>query len=191
MLTDERATKSNILKALREIFSKAKPTDRIIFYFSGHGVDGYFCQYDVNDKNANSFLKHSEVQAAFKMSNAGVKLCIADACQAGSIRNIPSKNKTNYFKESGKKSVKDNILVFMSSRSNQYSVEDRVRGTGVFTYYLINSFQGKADTNNDKKVTAKEMYTYVRYNVTTYTRNIQTPVMFGRFSENTVIASYK
>ena len=46
----------------------------------------------------------------------------------------------------------------MSSRRNQYSTENRELEAGVFTYYLINSFQGKADTNKDNKVTAKEMY---------------------------------
>jgi len=61
----------------------------------------------------------------------------------------------------------------------------------LFTYYLIQSFLGKADVNNDKKVTAKEMYMYVRINVAARSNNDQIPIMFGRFSENTVIVSYK
>ena len=193
LLLDEKATLSNIRKAIREKYGQAKATDHIIFFFSGHGTDGYFCQYDAGGSYEN-FLSHEDIQNAFKNSKAGVKLCIADACHAGSIRNNSiSKKTTNFFKEYSDKSTskKDNIIVFMSSRGSQYSQENTKLAQGVFTYYLIESFQGKADTNKDKKVTAKEMYSYVRNNVAKETGKMQVPVMFGKFSENTVIVSYK
>ena len=193
LLLNEKATLSNIRKAISETYGHAKSTDHIIFYFSGHGLDGFFCQYDADGKIEN-FLKHAEIQSAFKSSKAKVKMCIADACHAGSIKDAsPSKSITNFFRGYEDKSTtkKDNIIVFMSSRDYQYSSENSSLGQGVFTYYLIESFQGKADTNKDKKVTAKEMYTYVRNKVHSNTRNEQTPVMFGQFSENTVIVSYK
>ena len=194
LLIDEKATRSNILNVMNNTFKKAKPTDRIIFFFSGHGRDGFFCPYDAGE-DASSLLKHEDIQNAFKRSNAGVKMCIGDACFAGSIRNNPKTTKTtvNFFKSSLEKSVtkKDNIIVFMSSRGNQYSQESYIFGQGLFTYYLIQSFLGKADADKDNKVTAKEMYTYVRYNVSAKTNNSQIPIMFGRFSENTVIVAYK
>jgi len=195
LLLDEKATHSNIVKAINTTFRKAKTADRIIFFFSGHGTDGYFCQYD-SGYSYDSFLKHEVIQNAFKRSSAGVKMCIIDACFSGSLRNVhatKTKSSVNFFKEYVVKSNtrKDNIIIFTSSRGNQYSQEDLFLGQGLFTYYLIQSFLGKADVNNDNKVTAKEMYSYVRNNVATRSRNNQIPVMFGQFSENTVIVSYK
>ena len=195
LLVDEQATRSNILNVMNNIFKKANVADCIIFFFSGHGGDGYFCQYDTGD-TYDSLLKHEDIQNAFKQSDAGVKLCIGDACFAGSIRNEPpstTKSRVDFFKSRLNKSVakKNNIIVFMSSRGDQYSKENIFLKQSVFAYYLIESFLGKADVNHDKKVTAKEMYTYVRKNVAEKTNNKQIPVMFGRFSENTVIASYK
>ncbi|MDR2913228.1 MAG: caspase family protein [Tannerella sp.] len=193
LLLDENATRSNILNAIKKKYQQAKSSDHIIFYFSGHGVDGYFCQYDSNE-DPGSLLKHKDIQNAFKMSNAGVKLCIADACHAGSIKTSSSTKKSvNFLKEYNDKSVSknENIIVFMSSRGNQISMEDPFLRQGVFTHYLIKSFQGEADENNDQKVTAKEMYTYVRDNVSAKTKKRQIPIMFGRFSEDAAIVSYK
>ena len=195
LLLDEKATRSNIVNVINTTFGKAKASDRIIFFFSGHGTDGYFCQYDAGD-SYEYLLNHEEIQNAFKRSKANVKMCIIDACFAGSLKNASASNKkssVNLFKEYPVKSntKKENVIIFTSSRDNQYSQEDVFLGQGLFTYYLIQSFLGKADENNDKKVTAKEMYTYVRTNVAARTRNSQIPVMFGQFSENTVIVSYK
>ena len=195
LLLDEKATQSNIINAINTTFRKAKANDRIIFFFSGHGTDGYFCQYDA-DYSYESLLNHEAIQNAFKQSKASIKLCIVDACFAGSLKNVSAsktKSSVNLFKEyvAPSNAKKENIIIFTSSRENQYSKEDIFLGQGLFTYYLIQAFLGKADENNDKKVTAKEMYTYVRTNIATRTKNSQIPVMFGRFSENTVIVSYK
>ena len=193
LLLDEKATLSNIRKAIDEKYSKAKATDHIIFYFAGHGMDGYFCQHDAGYL-PGSLLKHAYIQSAFKNSKAKVKFCIADACFAGSMKDVPKeKNMTNFYKGYKVKSTskKDNVIVFMSSRDNQSSLETSKLGQGVFTYYLIESFQGKADADKDNKVTAKEMYTFVRNKVSSETNRRQIPVMFGQFSENTVIVSYK
>ena len=195
LLTDDKATHKNIMNTINATFSKAKTTDRIILFFSGHGTDGYFCQYDAGD-SYESLLNHEDIQSAFKRSKASVKMCIVDACFAGSLKNVHASNtksSVNYFKEykAPSNARKDNIIIFTSSREDQYSQEDIFLGQGLFTYYLIQAFLGKADVNNDKKVTAKEMYTYVRTNMAARTKNTQIPVMFGQFSENTVIVSYK
>lgn len=197
LLLNEKATEKNILNEMRAKFAKAKASDRIIFFFSGHGINGAFCQYDCGDYT--TFLEHEEIQSAFKKSKAKVKICIADACHAGSIRKkgqsktLPPDTIAGYYKAFNDQSKlkTNNIIVFMSSRGNQYSEEHTELGQGVFTYYLIEAFKGKADTNKDKKVTAKEMYTYVRNKVSSGTGKSQVPVMFGRFSENTVIVAYK
>jgi len=191
LLTNENATKENIINALSRQFSKATATDHVIFFFSGHGGDGYFTSYDSGFKSRH--LYHFLVRDAFKNCKAKTKLCFADACHSGSIRpkSIDTKMSTqkNFFKEAS--TDKDEIVVFMSSRPNESSQETVILSNGVFTYYLIKSLKGSADVNSDKKITAFELYTYVHNNVRRLTNNKQNPQMFGKFSPDQVLANYK
>ena len=83
VLVDEDATRMNILQTMRQILLKADENDEIVFYFSGHGVDGAFLPQDFD--GINNRLLHSDVKAIFEQSKAKHKLCIADACFSGSL----------------------------------------------------------------------------------------------------------
>jgi uncharacterized caspase-like protein len=191
LLTNENATRENITRALSSQFAKATTSDHVIFFFSGHGGDGYFTSYDSGFKSRH--LYHYLVRDAFKNCKAKTKLCFADACHSGSIRpkSIDSKmsNRKNFFKEASNNT--DERVVFMSSRPNESSQETVILSNGVFTYYLIKSLKGSADVNSDKKITAFELYTYVHNNVRKLTNNKQNPQMFGKFSPNQVLVNYK
>ena len=181
LLTDEYATKQNILAAM-QIFKYASAEDIVIFYFSGHGAPHLFVPH--NFSNGKFPLWHTEIKNAFKQSKAKVKLCIADACYSGSIKlsnKVPSNN------SGGNAS---NIIVFMSSDQNQLSKESYQYLTGFFTSYLIKGLDGSADANNDHKVSVYELYTYVRKNVKNVSQGSQTPIMFGKFNKYLTISTY-
>jgi len=60
--------------------------------------------------------------------------------------------------------------------SNSYPKEEH----GLFTYYLLKALSGKADDNEDNRVTIKEIYSYVNKHVTRTARRMgseQTPVI--------------
>ncbi|MFN0215473.1 MAG: caspase family protein, partial [Saprospiraceae bacterium] len=46
ILVDEAATRENILKSMRNLFLKADDNDVVLFYFSGHGLEGCFLPVD-------------------------------------------------------------------------------------------------------------------------------------------------
>ena len=46
LLTSSNAIRANILSKLKAICNRAQSSDRIIFYFSGHGMPGAICTYD-------------------------------------------------------------------------------------------------------------------------------------------------
>jgi uncharacterized caspase-like protein len=174
-LTNSQATHNNILQALR-IFEQARPADRVIFHFSGHGGGGIFFPYDA----PNGQLYHQELKAAFRRSAAKTKIVWADACLSGSLKRRstvqPVSQRDNHLNDPSL-----NIVVMTSSRYNQNSGETSNLHQGVFTYYLIKGAEGEADLNHNGVVTVQEHYQYVRNQVTLATRNRQIPTIYGRF----------
>lgn len=185
LLTDRDATKQNILKAMKQIYAQATKEDMILFYFSGHGDKGMFCPTNV--KFGRMGLLHSEIRNAFKASNATNKLCVADACYSGSIVN---KSKSNSYPTSQVESSKENVVIFMSSRDDELSLESYLTNGGVFTRFFVKGMQGAADLNKDRGVSLHELYTYVRKHVRHGTDKQQTPIMYGNFNKNAIISYY-
>lgn len=184
LLRNKAATEASILQSM-QIFQKAGPNDRIIFYFSGHGLEKAFVPYDVKQNNAKSLLTHAEVKTAFKASKATTKLIIADACMSGSMK---SKEVPVSVEKVVKEFDKLNVAMILSSRSEQTSMEMmRIKG-GLFTFYLLNGLNGKADKNQDKKVTIKELFTYMSPRVKKSASNGQAPVFAGKFSDDLVLS---
>ncbi len=183
-LTNSQATKANIISTATSLFSKATKQDIIVFFFSGHGTEGAFVPYDTYDYA--SMLSHSDVKAIFKQSKAGLKVCIADACHSGSIK-IPKRNNTN--NTSGLQSNSE-VVVIMSSRPTEVSAEHPNLGRGIFTYYLLLGFNGYADSNRDRNISLLELFNYISYQVSNYTKDQQHPIMFGKFNKDATFITY-
>ncbi|MDE6408838.1 MAG: caspase family protein [Muribaculaceae bacterium] len=178
-ITRRYATKAQILNSLRSQFGRAMKDDKIVFYFSGHGYPGGFCPYDMH--SVKDGLAYSEVIEVMAKSKAKDKMIFADACNSGAIRQ--SKSSPN--PDPG------NILLFLSSRGNESSIESSLISNGFFTHYLLNGLGGKADANADRSITAKELYEYVSQGVIQLSKNAQHPVIWGKFPDNLVIVKYR
>lgn len=183
LLTNRGATKSAILKALR-LFEGATAQDRLIFYFSGHGLKGGFLPYDVRTSNPASVLTHQEVKAGFKASPSSTKLCIADACLSGSMT-----ARQAWSKPLSATMTSSNVVLMLSSRSTQVSVESGKTRGGVFTFFMLKGLNGSADVNQDKKVTIKELYTYLAPRIRKNTPNHQSPLFYGKFSDGLTLST--
>jgi uncharacterized caspase-like protein len=181
LLTNKNATRQNVLDALELQFSKADESDMVVFYFSGHGNDSSFLTTDVDIWGQN-VLKHKDVKEAFKKCRAKIKFCIADACFSGGI-----KSRSSY---KGLNQSKLELIIFMSCKANETSLEYPKVQQGVFSYFLIEGLKGYADFNKDKQITIKELYTYVNIKVTKKTQKRQTPIVFGKFDENVIVGTY-
>ena len=187
LLTNQQATLSNVRRAM-SLFKQAKVGDRIILYFSGHGSSNCFLPYDVQPGNEGSLLTHRDIKAAFHLSGASTKLCIADACLSGSMtqredsqRNLAKTLATTVIDSS-------NVAMLLASRSMQSAIEaGRLEG-GFFTYYLLKGLTGEADHDADRVVTIRELHQYVATRVRRATGGRQTPVFYGRFSDKLALA---
>ena len=181
LITGKYATHDTIIKALKDQFKRAKKEDYIVFYFSGHGYLGGFCPYDMAERNKNG-LTFKEIYAVFRESHASHKIIFADACYSGSLRkgSKPTKPETD-----------SDILLFLSSRSNESSIETPKLKNGFFTAYLERGLRGGADENRDKKITANEIFKFVSNGVKKVSNDRQHPVMWGNFADNFVIFDWR
>lgn len=171
-LLNEQATMQNITSSIRKTFEKANTDDIIVLFFSGHGYPGGFVAYDGQ-------LTYAQVRKAMKISNCKNKMIFADACFSGKIR---TNGRTSQSSEQAAK--KANVMLFLSSRSDETSIERRGMQNGFFTTYLQKGLRGGADKNRDRIITAKELYDYVHDGVVKISNGKQHPVMWGNQDDN-------
>lgn len=96
VLTDDRATKANILARLEKMVSHGKPGDLLIFQFSGHGsqirdrnndelndhMDELICPYDMNWDDG--FITDDMLGNILSKLKKGVRMeIILDSCHSG------------------------------------------------------------------------------------------------------------
>jgi hypothetical protein len=187
ILVDEGATRENILKTMRSMFLKADENDVVMFYFSGHGLEGCFLPVDFD--GYNNKLRHEEIRQILKQSKAKHKLCIADACHSGTLdysgslaSKGPAPVSLNRFYQAFEE-AEGGIALLMSSKPEELSLEDHGLRQGVFTYYVLRGMKGAADSNGDYIVSIKELYSYVYAKVRDYTAGVQTPVLTGDYDD--------
>ena len=186
-LVDKIATRRNILDSLNAMLSRVTKKDMVIFYFSGHGIKGAFLPIDY-DGTYEKVVYHHEIYSALQQSNAQFKMCIADACHAGSMqeqKGFLGSSQTDFYQNS--QSVQSDFAMLLSSTSSENSAEaDRLQQS-VFSYYLIKGLEGLADTNRDKKISIQELFNYVGDNVRKFTENRQSPTLTGQFDRGKII----
>jgi uncharacterized caspase-like protein len=180
LLTNRQAKRDDILRAADELFRKAKPEDMVVFFFSGHGADGSLAAHDRS-------ISYGDLKAVFKRSRAKRKILFSDACFSGAMRSPQQQA----MQQQASRKVGSNVLLFLSSRSDEVSHERNGMRNGVFTFFLIAGLKGAADTNRDRRVTARELFEFVNPRVREQTGGRQTPVMWGQFDDRMVILNYE
>jgi hypothetical protein len=184
ILIDEQATQNNILKHLQLISRKAGKNDLVLFYFSGHGFRGSFAPHDYKE-NSEILVKHNEVIEILKMSKAKSKVVIADACHSGSMDTKSGNYESllDIYYNAFRKSMGGTVLL-LSSRANEVSMESTGLCQGLYSHFLLEGLNGKANKNGDKIITVSELHQYIYKKVRSATSYSQTPVIHGDFDVN-------
>ena len=184
LITGRYATKSRILQSLRDQFDRANENDMVVFSFSGHGFQGGICPYDMSEQ-FSSGITFQEIRSILKQSRAKCKVIFADACFSGGMRENSNHNISHLNNDNS------NILLFLSSRGGESSIESPFMANGLFTTYLIRGLRGGADYNFDKKITAKELFNFVHNEVVEKSNSNQHPVMWGQFDDNWILMDWR
>lgn len=149
------ASSYNVNKAIDNLFSKRKPEDVILFYFSGHGIlDDLGNLYFATTDTQTDLLRSTAVSANFVNEILGTsrsknQVVLLDCCFSGRFSNTNGRGK----------------VVITSSDSTQFSLETKKENedlaTGVFTSTVIEGLEtGNADLDRDGQVSIFELYKY-------------------------------
>ena len=189
VLIDEDATQANIRSSLRILAQQADENDVVMFYFSGHGVENAFVPSDF-DGRFSTALSHETIKQLLEESRAKHKICIADACHAGTL--LAAKGASiGYGVErlyAAFEQAHGGTALLLSSKGDENSLEDTGLRSGVFSHFLIKGLRGDADTNQNKIVTVAEIFDFISKNVRRYTATAQSPLLSGDFDSAMPVA---
>ncbi|HQV06161.1 MAG: caspase family protein [Chitinophagaceae bacterium] len=207
---NENATRNNIADAISIVARKAKPKDRVYFYFAGHGdmedltqiENGLLLLY--NSPNGNYFGMKDDVLEILDLkrylsplSQKGIQMIfIIDACHSGNLKGGVQGLEQTAAALSASWGQEYKIL---SCQPNQVSLESKEwgGGRGLFSLELEEGMKGLADKNNDGKISFSELQRYITDQVATYSEEKQIPVVTGDLSktfvtvDETVLAALK
>ncbi|ABA23710.1 Peptidase C14, caspase catalytic subunit p20 [Trichormus variabilis ATCC 29413] len=180
---EDTPTLKTVCRSLERIVSKAKPTDSIFLYFSGHGMlepdtqDVVLCLSDTRQENLpDTGLPVQKLLQILETSRTNQQLVCLDTCHSGDMKmpqinnasfrelNItetllnPATNLVNALRKRASRSK--GFCALLSCDQGQQSWEFPELGHGAFTYYLVRGLLGEA-ADSHGVIEADGLYKYV------------------------------
>lgn len=196
LFLDENATRNNVADAISETARKAKPGDRVYFFFAGHGDMEDLTQIENgllllhNSPNGNYFGMKDDVLELLDLkrylsplAQRGIEMIfIIDACHSGNLKGgiegvqLTAQALTNAWGKEYK---------ILSCQPNQLSQEGSQwgGGRGLFALQFEEGIIGLADRNSDGSVSFFELQQYITEKVSTFSEFKQIPLVVGDLSK--------
>jgi uncharacterized caspase-like protein len=182
LLTDEKATKEEILDGLEWILRETTSKDVAMIFFAGHGVNDptgnfYFLPVNVDlERLKKTGVPFYEIKTTIE-SIAGKVILFVDACHSGNVMGgrRGEIDITGVINELT--SAENGAVVFASSTGRQYSLEDPIWNNGAFTKALVEGLSSKADYTGKGKITINMLELYISERVKELTKGRQTPTV--------------
>jgi len=192
LLINEEVTLVNTIKTIRKLKGKInKNKTDIYLFFSGHGLastednDVYLFPHNGDPEVLDiSALKRNEIFQQISDYEPASVTVFLDTCYSGATRSneLLIASAKPIFLEVAPTTIPPNFTLISAAANNQIASSLDEAKHGLFSYFLMQGLQGKADSNNDKKITNEEIYTYVATNVEIEAFNLgrtQTPQIIG------------
>jgi ABC-type amino acid transport substrate-binding protein/phage tail protein X len=177
---DADATRKNIIDTLDVIVSKLNKNDRLLIYFSGHGIEigeeGYWVPYDASNEDRSQLIPNSEIKNTLAKSDCKHALLMVDACFSGSI----FKSTNMYYRNDGAADYYDKISNVTSRQAiTAGGLEPVLDGSGansVFAKYILKFL----NNNEQAHLAASELYELIKYPIAANSPNSP---MFGHIQD--------
>ncbi|MDD3122481.1 MAG: caspase family protein [Candidatus Izemoplasmatales bacterium] len=131
---DERATRKNVRKGIKELFKSS--CDVALLYFSGHGYDdendGFIVTHDFGEEDYG--VSMPEILKIVTNSKIRNKILVFDCCYAGFAGSSGLIGDFSMLSEG--------LTIFTSSKNDEVSYE--INGHGVFTTLFVQALEGAA-----------------------------------------------
>ncbi len=205
LMTDNQATRANILMGLADLQRKVKPGDWSVIYFSGHAqadrlYNYYFLPWDFNDAYPHAVhISESDLESHLR-GIRGKKVLVLDTCFAGNLANRtamrlrgadgPHANDRYRMPLAAVRAyaerlmeLDDGLVLLAASSIDQTARESKVLGHGVFTSALLDALRSPAKFSNRQyqgALTIAEIRPWLDEEVVRRSRDRQRPVITGR-----------
>lgn len=174
VLTDDQATRSDILAGLEWLKANAKAGSRVYFYFSGHGSPdpgsgtAYLLPFEGSAENLRqSGIPLAEVSAALAKTAAREAVAIIDSCFSGTGDRSVLAPGTRALSRVKEVAAPAQVVILSASRGSETSGPAAGEKVGLFTKFVTEGLgKGTADINGDGQITAQELYDWVSPRVT-------------------------
>jgi WD40 repeat protein len=177
-IRNDKAVKATILATLDDIKKKSLQQDVLIVYYAGHGVmtqgengEFYIVPHDIIQLyGKDDILKDKGISATMLKQyaqeiNAQKQVFILDACQsAGALETVAVRGAAEE-KAIAQLARSTGTFWITATGSNQFATEFEKLGHGIFTYALLDGINGAGDANGDKKLTVRELSTFIENKV--------------------------
>jgi len=183
-IKNAEATKNRIIEELSKIKGQAKQEDVFILYYAGHGAMSeeekslfYLILTDVTQMFSTENMQEKAISASeLKQFSTEIKaqkqIFLLDACQSGGMENVIAARGAAEEKAIAQLARSTGTYWLAAANSDQFAGEFSQLEHGLFTYCVLQAFTGKADGQNDKKVTVQELSSYL---------NDQVPILSKQF----------
>jgi len=160
LLLNENATKDSIRDSIVNwLDERETENDVVVYYFSGHSLKmplskrykghAYSCPYDITDfQYSEDKITDIELDSWLDELDSKHVTLILDTCYSGKMTSLCQKNR---------------VILTAGGKHFFCGVDESdALGNGIFTFFLLQGFNGIADINNDGWVSAEEAYRYAR-----------------------------
>ena len=154
VLTDRQATVANVRAAFQRIAQQAGPNDLFFFFYSGHGSQDAAQgggELDGRDEflvMVDGLISDNEMAQWFNSVRARLSVIALDACFSGGFARDVIQN--------------PRIMgLFSSDEDLTSAVAGKFQAGGYLSHFLRTAFEGEADENRDRAITAGELHSYL------------------------------
>ena len=188
MLTDERATLSDLTAFIEEWLARNVSKNSFVFiYFAGHGTpnpekgDAYLVPYDGEPGYISKLYPLKRFYNALEKLPSKKIVVALDACFSGAGgRSVIEKGKRPLVPVKISEKTRK-VAIITASAANEISQELDEKRHGLFTYYFLKGLRGEADANGDCWITLGELYNYCQPKILQKSKKLgytQTPKVF-------------
>lgn len=191
LLTDEKATRQNIVDGLKWLEGTMTQRDVAIVFLAGHGSRDprgqfHFIPVDVKIDDPDGTCVSGAVLKKSLYNMPGRVVAMLDACHSGTTADEQKKDQKKVAADKAKKAAADGlvrdlvseeygVVTMCSSLGREYSLESKSVGHGFFTLSLVEALTGRADFNNDGYVYIHELDFYAFNRVRQLSQGQQNP----------------
>ena len=188
-LVNDGADEKDMLLAVKRWLARASKRGKtdVYIFFAGHGLasdDGqkmYLLPYDgAPELLDDTAILRDRLFSDIASANPRSVTVFLDTCYSGTTRGTDMLIASRPIAiKALEQSIPDNFTVMTAARGDQTAKPLEEAKHGLFSYFLMKGMEGEADQNQDNKITAGELHSYVQQNVVQQSSGSQTPELQG------------